>query len=277
MKNEFNFERYESYATGVALASAMARGDIDVPYVCLIPAINAFANAGVKFKVVCGTHKYGYGLIVNDDKIKTVLDLETAGLKIGCPAAGSSADVLLNKTIDKYNLNSSAINNNIRRMDPTKQLLAIKAGQLDAAVMPEQWATMGESCGFSMLLTSQQIWPGMQGSVLVVKDNLRENHPDIVKNLVAVTRKATEWAVENPQETAELVCNQMQNTILSDGSSVSGDLTLFPDMLLTSMQRMELTTEIDPAMINSIIDYMYRLGYIKESFDSSQLLDLSYL
>lgn len=42
---------YESYVTGMALASALARGDIQVAYIRLVPAINAYANARVPIKV----------------------------------------------------------------------------------------------------------------------------------------------------------------------------------------------------------------------------------
>jgi len=38
----------------MALASALSRGDIDVAYICLIPAINAFGNAEVPFRVIAG-------------------------------------------------------------------------------------------------------------------------------------------------------------------------------------------------------------------------------
>ena len=163
---------YESYATGMALAAALARGDIEVAYICLVPAINAYANAGVPIKIVAGTHKYGYGLVVNPDKIKTVKDLEKPGIRLGCIREGGAVDVLMRKTIDKYNLDEDKVLANVQRMDPSKQVLAIKMGQLDAAFLPEQWATMTEEFGFSMLLTSQDIWPEMQGSVLVVKQEL---------------------------------------------------------------------------------------------------------
>ncbi|MDY6830890.1 MAG: ABC transporter substrate-binding protein, partial [Thermodesulfobacteriota bacterium] len=32
---------YESYATGMALAAALARGDIDAAFICLVPAVNS--------------------------------------------------------------------------------------------------------------------------------------------------------------------------------------------------------------------------------------------
>ncbi|MDY6908901.1 MAG: hypothetical protein SWC40_02965 [Thermodesulfobacteriota bacterium] len=68
--------RYEHYITGMALAVALAQGDIDAAYICLIPAITAKANANVPIKIVAGGHKYGYGFVVNPDRIKTIGDLK---------------------------------------------------------------------------------------------------------------------------------------------------------------------------------------------------------
>ncbi len=167
-----NITTYESYETGMALAAALARGDIQVAYMCLVPAIDVFANAKVPIKIIAGTHKYGYGLVVNPDKVKTIQDLEKPDIRIGCVREGGAVDVLLHKIIDKYNLKEEKIISNIRRMSPSKQILAIQSGQLDAAFLPEQWSTMAEEFGFRMLLMSQEVWPGMQGSVLVVKEEL---------------------------------------------------------------------------------------------------------
>ena len=54
----------------MALAAALGR-EIQVAYLS-IPAINAYANAKVPIKIVTGTHKYGYGLVVDSNKIKCV-------------------------------------------------------------------------------------------------------------------------------------------------------------------------------------------------------------
>jgi NitT/TauT family transport system substrate-binding protein len=166
-KEGLSLSTCKSYVTGMALAAALARGDIQVAYICLVPAINACANAGVPLKIVAGTHRYGYGLVVNPNKVKTIKDLERPGLRIGCVREGGAVDVLLHKTIDSYGLDPSKILNKVQRINPPRQLLAIKMGRIDAAFLPEQWATMAEDYGFKMLLTAQDLWPRMQGSVLV--------------------------------------------------------------------------------------------------------------
>ncbi|NCO24290.1 MAG: nitrate ABC transporter substrate-binding protein [Candidatus Infernicultor aquiphilus] len=276
-----NLTTYESYVTGMALAAALARGDIQVAYICLIPAINVYANAKVPIKIVAGTHKYGYGLVVNPDKVKIIQDLEKPDIRLGCVREGGAVDVLLHRTMDNYNLNKEKILNRIQRMDPVKQVLAIKMGQLDAAFLPEQWATMAEESGFKMLLMSQEVWPEMQGSVLVVKEELIKNHPDLVKKLVKVTKRATNWANQYREEAAEIMARQLQ---IAKGSlfpintaEEAGRLDITPEVLFRSMERLKYTTDINPEMVQETIDYLAKLGYIKSSFPAEDILDLSFI
>jgi len=270
---------YESYVTGMALAAALARDEIQVAYICLVPAINVYANAGVPIKIVAGTHKYGYGLVVNPDKVKTVYDLEDPDIRIGCVREGGAVDVLLHKTIDEYNLNETAIIDNIQRMNPPKIVLSIGTGQLDAAFLPEQWATMAEDYGFEMLLQSQDIWPDMQGSVLVVKQDLLDNHPEIVEKLVRVSQRATDWTNDNLAEAAEVMRWQLQlagGDILPEALG-DGTLEISAEALLRSMQRLDYSLSIDPEIVQQIIDYLFELGYITASFDAGEILDLRFI
>ena len=276
-----NLTAYESYVTGMALASALARGDIQVAYLCLVPAINVYANARVPIKIVAGTHKYGYGLVVNPEKIKSIKDLEEPGIRIGCVREGGAVDVLLHKTIEKYNLDEKKILNNIQRMNPPKQILAINSGQLDAAFLPEQWATMAEESGFKMLLMSQDVWPEMQGSVLVVKEELIRDHPEVVEKLVKISQRATDWINQYPQEAAEIVARQLReaggNLFPVEIADVAAKTEIIPEVILRSMNRLEYTTDIDPAVVQEVIDYVAQLGYIKSNFKAGDILDLSFI
>ena len=276
-----NLSSYESYVTGMTLASALARGDIQVAYLCLVPAINVYANAKVPIKIIAGTHKYGYGLVVNPNKIKSIKDLEGSDIRIGCVREGGAVDVLLHKTIDRYNLDEKKILNNIQRMNPPMQVLAINTGQLDAAFLPEQWATMTEDLGFKMLLMSQEVWPEMQGSVLVVKDELIRDNPEVVEKLVKISQKATDWINQYPQEAAEIVARQLQeaggNLFPVEITDIAVKTEITPEVLLRSMNRLEYTTDIDAVVIQDAINYVARLGYIKSSFKAEDILDLSFI
>lgn len=272
---------YTSYASGMALASALARRDVQIAYVCLVPAINAYANAGVPIKIVAGTHRYGYALVANPEVVARVEDLARDGLRLGCVREGSAVDVLMNRTLDKYRLSRGNVQRGARRMNPPQLLLAIESRQIDAAFLPEQWASMAEDLGFKMTLTARDVWPGMQGSVLVVKAELIRDHPEMVRTLVAVNDQATRWINAHPDEAADTLVRTLSVTgekiMPADAATLMSKLRMSREMMLRSMRRLEYTTAISREDVQDVIDYMVKLGYIKRSFPAEEIMDTRFM
>lgn len=272
---------FYSYVTGMSLAAALGRGDIQAAYTCLLPAINARANARVKVKIVSGTHKHGYALAVNPEKVKMVKDLERPDVRIGSVQKGGPADAIIYKTIEKYKLDRDKILNKIQRMNPATQILAIRMGKLEASFNPEHWPAMAEEEGFKILLTSQDVWPHMQGSVLIVKEDLIKKNPEIVTKLVKVTEKSTIWIKNNPKEAAEIMVSQLQaagdKVFPVEAAKAAANLTIKPDTLLKSMSRLEYATDIDLETIREAIDFAVKQEYIRNTFDAGEMLDLRFL
>ncbi|MCD6515119.1 MAG: ABC transporter substrate-binding protein [Candidatus Odinarchaeota archaeon] len=249
-----NLTTFESYATGIALAAAIARGDIQVAWLCVGPAIVSYKR-GINLKIVAMTHEYGYAIVVNKSIIKSVYDLE--GKKIGCVREGSMADLLLNKVIEKYNLN----NITILRMKPMDQINAIREHQVDAIAVPEHYVAIAKSFGFDILIKSQDIWPYMPGSALVVKQELIDKYPEAVERLVNLTVFATDWLKEHQDEAAQILATKLETT---------------KDVILDSMSRINYTNQINETTIQELIDFMAELGYI-EKFNASEIIDTSFL
>ncbi|MFZ5563744.1 MAG: ABC transporter substrate-binding protein [Thermodesulfobacteriota bacterium] len=268
---------YESYGSGMALAAALARGDIDAAFICLVPAVNSRLNAGVPVKIVAGTHKHGYGVVVNREKVKTTADLARPDVRVGCIQQGGAVDVMFNKAVDFFHLDRDAVFQKVRRMPPEKQVLALQTGQLDTVVLPEQWATMVEAMGFDMLFTSRDVWPDMQGSVLVVKEELVDKRPGAVKKLVAVLGRSTGWINSHPMEAAEAVARQLQTLDGGTALNAGAGPAITPQIIARSMGRMTFTIAIDPAEVQRTIDYMAHLGYLKKPVPASEILDLRFL
>ncbi|MBN1369625.1 MAG: ABC transporter substrate-binding protein [Dehalococcoidaceae bacterium] len=276
-----SFETFDSYVSGMALASALARGDIEVAYMCLVPAITAYANAGVPIKIVSGTHKHGYGLAVDPGKIQSVEDLDNPDIRIACVQAGGAVDIVFHKTIDVYALNKAGVLANTLRMNPAKALMAVKAGQVDAVFLPEQWCTMAEEYGFEMLVGSKDVWPDLQGSVLVVKQNLIDESPEIVEAIVKTDRKTLAWINTNIEEAAQILSRSLQGTLeqsisLDSAFETASGFEYSPEVMQRSIERIEFTSSIDANVVQNVIDYMAELGYISNSFPAEQILDLSF-
>jgi NitT/TauT family transport system substrate-binding protein len=271
---------FYSYVTGMSLAAALGRGDIQAAYMCLLPAINAYANAKVPIKVVTGLHKHGYALTVNPDRIRTVKELERADIRIGAVQIGGPVDAVLLKTIEKYGLDRSKVLNRVQRMNPPVQIMAIRMGKLDASFSPEHWPALAEEAGFKVLVRSQDVWPQMQGSVLVVKDELIRNHPDIVRKLVKITAKATGWIKDNPGEAASIMAEQLRvagdKVFPIEAAKTAAQLMITPSSVRRSMKRLDYTTDIDPGTTQESIDFAAQNGYIGKGFSARDLLDLRF-
>ena len=222
---------FQVYESGAAIAAALTRGDIQIGYMGLTGAITAYAR-GVPITVVAGVHKYGYGLVARPE-LKGIEELQNK--TIGSLREGTVTDLLLNLMVDKYHIE----NITIRRMGPAEEVIALVGGGLDAAFIPEQHATMAEARGFPMLIRSQDLWPGMQGDVLVVRNELIRDNPDLVARLVEITRRATAWVNEHPAETAEIMAEQL--TVAGEKMSPAGaiqtttDLKVTPEIISRSM------------------------------------------
>jgi NitT/TauT family transport system substrate-binding protein len=273
---------FDNYITGMAMATALSREDIDAAYICLTPAICTYANGKVPLKIVCGTHTYGYGLLVNPKKIKAVKDLENPDVRIGCPREGSPNAALLFKMIEKYRLDPEKILEKIQRMPPPKILMALETGQLDAGFCCEQFPTMGEQSGLHELVRAQDLWPGMQGSVLVVTDELLKNNPEAVEKLVTVTHRGIEYISKCPEDAAKIVADALtmagKEVFPVEIGEFAAGLKITPDVILSSLTtKMNCTTAIDPDVVQEEIDYLAELGYIENGFNAQDILDLRFL
>ena len=272
---------FDNYITGIALAAALSHKGIDVAYMCLCPAILAYANGHVPLKIVCGTHKYGYGCLVNPLKIKVPGDLFEPGVRIGCPREGSASDVFMNRFIDFYHFNREDFLKQVRRMPPPNILMAMKLGRLDAGFLPEQFPTMGVSMGFKRLADASDVWPGMQGSVVVVREALLKDGPETVKHLVSVTRRGIDFIRVHPGEASKIVSDALR----AEGGRIfpvkmTSLLKIFdvtPKLIRDSLTR-HMTCEVDvnPKNVQNVIDFMARLGYIQR-FNAKEILDLRWL
>jgi NitT/TauT family transport system substrate-binding protein len=251
---KIDFTTLETYVAGLTLAAALARGDIQVGWICLSPAILTYAR-GVSVKIVALTHMYGYALVVRPE----ICDIEElSGKTIGCVREGSPCDLLLNVLIERYDLTDVKI----LRMNPLKLLEAMTGGTIDAAFAPEHYATVIESKGFTVLVKAQDLWPNFPGSVLVVKEELIQRNPEAVRRLVEITLRATNWIVNHPDEAAEIVGDNLETA---------------PELIKKSMSRLEYTTEINLVSFQEVIDFLVKLEYIEKGIKAENIVDLSFL
>lgn len=235
-----NLTKVFKFQTGLELASAFARGDVQAGWVCLGPAL-VIANKGIPIKIVAKVHNYGYGIVVSP-KIASLKDLD--GKKVYCPGKGSPAYLLLLKIEDEYGLKFKKA-----FAKPQAILSALLSGQIDAAALPEHRPTVAESKGLKVLLISQDIWPNMPGSYLVVKEELIKRDPEVIQRLIEINKHGLKVIKEKPDYAAK----------------IAGEyLGISEELARRSLSRLEFNSTLNVDEIQRYIDFMHSHGIIKK-------------
>jgi len=276
LKNDINVEDVKVYVSGVGVATAFVKEHFDVAYMCLVPAINTYANGGVPIKIIAGTHKDGYGIVANSSRIKTIEDLGKEGVKIGVGAKGTVTSFIEEVFIEKSGLEEAKIRKNFVTMNASKQIMALKAGLVDAIVVPEHFVTLAASLeGMEVLVHSQDIWKDLQGSVIVVSDSMLKNYPKTIQKLKKINQEAIDEINKNNDEASVIVAKNLniyQDRIKTQTKSPSIDLTVTPQIAKGSIENLKLTPDVSVEAVQEVIDKMAQYGFIRASFDAREIV-----
>ena len=245
---------YKVFSTGLELAVALTKGDVDVALACVGPLLLA-KNRGVPLKLVAMMHNHGYAIVVNPDKVRDVSDLN--GKSVSASGPGSPTWVLLMLVKDKYNLTM-----NIHRMPPFMATTALLTGKIDAASIPEHYATLAESMGAKVLLRSQDIWPTMPGSGVATTEDFLRNHRNLVAKIVKVLARAIDYIKEHPDEAAKIVAKHLASDV---------------GVLKKSMSNLEYTIKINVDEIQRYINYLVEYNILEKNMSALDFVDTSIL
>ncbi len=256
-KNGLRVEKTVKFRTGLELAAAFAKGEIDVAWACLAPLVKMI-DKGANIYIVQATHYYGYGC-VGRPGIESIDDLRgLAEPVVAVTGNGAQTHVLLLLVEKRYGFHAKIV-----FMKPPAILSAVLTGSVDAACMPEPYVSIAEAKGLHVLLIAQDLWPGMPGSYLAVSAKYLEKHPEVVCKLARINSEATSWAV-----------NHLDEAAIID----SKYLGIPPRIAKTSLTRLQLTTSIDAEEMQKLVNIMYKYGLIKHRISiASRLVDLEKL
>lgn len=266
------------YVSGAAVATAFIKEQFDVAYMCLVPAIITYANGKVPIKIIAGTHLDGYGIVANSKKVKTLSDLNSDGIKIGVGPKGTVTSFIQEVIIEKAKLDPVKARKNFVTMNSSKQIMALKAGLVDAVVLPEHFVSLAASLeGMEILAKSSELWKDLQGSVIVASEKLLNESPEVIQKIKKVNKEAIRQINENNREASVIVAKNLnihQDRIRSQTKSPDIDLTVTPQIAKSSIENLILTDEISIEAVQEVIDKMVEYGFIQNSFDAREILVL---
>ena len=194
----FNSQRFSEFPTVV---EALKARKIDATFI-LAPLAMVLREQHVPIHIVYLGHRDGSTVIVaKNSPARSIKDL--AGKTFARPSRFSNQYLVITKLMADEGMQPGDIE--FVDMPPPDMPSALAAGAIDAYFVGEPFAAKAELNGTGRVLYyAKDIWPHFISCVLVVRDELIAEHPEIVRDLVRGIAESGEWAERHRLDAARL-------------------------------------------------------------------------
>jgi len=217
----------KSFGGGPPLVQAYASGDIDFAYVGISPGVVAIAN-GIASKVVAanvlepnvmvgGSTFRSYWADHGPDAFQRFREAEGRKPRFATLPAGSTPDVFLRYWItETLGLDLSVLE--IVGQSPSALRSTLSSGQADAGSVIEPIPTALQAdpdSDMEPFRYAGEIMPGQPGAVLQPSQALIDDQPELIRQLVEIHVRATEFIQGNRTQAAGMASEVIGSDILS--------------------------------------------------------------
>lgn len=206
------------FNNGGDLMTGMASGEVDIGYGGITPVLSA-VEKGVPIKVVAGAQIEGSGIAVNPESdIDSPEDL--AGKSIATPGEASIQYMLLQYYLEDNNMSTNDMNISAMKVAPMND--ALNANKIDGMLTYEPYVTMAVENGNEMFINSSEILPEHPCCVVAASERFIDENPDKLDTIISIHENATEFILENPDEAAELLPDDIVADVEIEKKAISG-------------------------------------------------------
>lgn len=257
----FISQRYSEFATVV---EALKARKLDATFL-LAPLAMVLREQGVPIKIVYLGHRDGSTVMVaKNSTAKSLRDLK--GKTFARPSRFSNQYLVITKLMEDEGMVPEDIN--FVDLPPPDMPSALAAGAIDAYFVGEPHAAKAEVSGTGRVLYyAKDIWPRFISCVLVVREELIEERPEVVADLVRGIAESGEWAERNRLAAAKVASPYFRQ----DQKLLEFVLTQPPDRV--SYRHLTPTDED----LKAIMKYALKAGILRKPIDLSQLIDLRFI
>jgi len=252
-----------TYNAGPSAMEAIFAGSLDVTYVGTGPALTAhFKSRGEEIRVISGAADGGAALVVKPDgSIKTAADFRHK--KVATPQMGNTQDIACRAWLKAQGYNITQTGGDVLVVPTANpdQLALLQSGGVDAVWTVEPWVTRLEKEANARVFLEDKdvITTWLVSSVKFLKEQR-----DLAKKIAAANKELTEWIKSHPAEAQSMLVAELKAETKTDVSA---------DTVAHSLQRINLTTEVSPALVNKAVQDGKNTGFLKGSTDTSKLME----
>ena len=257
----FTSQRFQDFPTVV---ESMKAGRLSASFM-IAPLAMKLREQGLPVKILYLGHRDGSTVMVRKDlPAHNLRDLR--GHTFAIPSKYSNQNLVIRKLMMDQGIGSDEIK--MVEMAPPDMPGALAAKAIDAYFVGEPHAARAELDGSGRVLyMAKDIWPHFISCVLVAREDLIQQRPAVIRDLVRGIAQSGEWAETHRLDAAKLVAPYFrQNEKL-----VRFVLTRPPDRV---SYRMLAPTDKD---MQQIEDMALQAGILQKPIDMHDLVDRSFI
>ena len=252
--------------TGPAIMQAFQKGELDLAYIGLPPAIIGM-DQGVDVVCVAGGHvegtvmsgKPGWRGFPEEPDIAAVL-AQFSAKTIGVPGKGSIHDVILNDAIERSGLRGSIEIRNYPWADLVTE--AVVKDQVAAAIgTPALAIAIRRFANGKVLCPPSELWPDNPSYGIVARRDFLSQSPGLVELFLLVHEEAAQFIRSSPREAARLI---------ADYVGVIDQAFVFDTLALSPKYCAALTDRYISATMR-FLPVLKKFGYIKSELSEDRI------
>ena len=207
--------QYKIFNAGPTAIEALFTNQVDITYVGPSPAINGYMRThGEGLQVIAGAASGGTLFVVRADSgIESPKDF--AGKKFASPQYGNTQDISLKSYIIENGLKLAEYGGNVHVLSAENSdiMILFLKKEIDGAWVPEPWGTiLVKNANGKIFLDERDLWPEGEfaNTVLVVRSEFLDKHPDLVKKVLQAHVETTLWINEHPEDAEKVINAQLK-------------------------------------------------------------------
>ena len=254
----FKALKFSSFAE---MGEALRNDKIQVAFI-IAPLSIVLRQQGSDVKIVYIGNRHESTLVTRKDlHIKDIQGL--AGKTVAVPMRFSGHNLSLLRLMEENNMRGEI---NVVELNPPDMASALVAGALDAYYVGEPFAVKTLKSGHADLLFNvEEVWPSFICNLVIVKQSLIEEDPELVQKFVNGAVRSGIWAEKHPDEAAEIAARYWSQPaeLVKYALHTSGGRTIFNQYL----PKIEEMQEIADLMVRyKLIDSNKIDGLVEQRF-----------